>query len=102
MNETPTLVLAFIAGVGLGAAFFGSLWWTPEKAMPSPRPALWFASSILLRMGVTLTGFYFVSSGHWPRMLSCLLGFALSRPVVTWLTRPPARPLAEANHAAHP
>jgi F1F0 ATPase subunit 2 len=104
MNETPMLIVASIAGAALGAMFFGGLWWTLRKAMTSQWPALWFASSLLLRMGLTLSGFYFVSAGHWQRMVACLIGFAVSRVAITWLTRPrssPANPSSEANHAAH-
>ena len=87
MNETLTLVLAWAAGVGLGAIFFGGLWWTVRKGVSSQRPALWFFGSPLLRMGIAVAGFYFVSGGHWERLLLCLLGFVMARLAVTWLTR---------------
>ena len=87
----------------LGAIFFGGLWWTVRKGVSSERPALWFLGSLLLRMSIALTGFYFVSGGHWERLLVCLLGFVIARLVVTRLTRPPAedqtRPAQEASHA---
>jgi hypothetical protein len=38
-------------------------------------------------MSVTLTGFYFVSGGHWERLLLCLFGFVMARQVVQWLAR---------------
>ena len=95
MNETPTLVLAWVAGAGLGAIFFGGLWWTVRKGASSPRPALWFFGSALLRMSIALAGFFLVSGGHWERLLACLLGFVMARLAVTWLTRP-AR---ETSHA---
>ena len=91
MNETLTLVLAWVAGVVLGAIFFGGLWWTVRKGVSSERPALWFLGSLLLRMSIALAGFYFVSGGHWERLLLCLLGFVMARLVVTWLTRPPEK-----------
>jgi len=103
MNETITIALAWIAGVGLGAIFFGGLWWTVRKASSSARPASWFLGSALLRMGIALTGFYLVAGPDWQRLLACLLGFVMARLLVTRLTRPVAedsvcRPL-EANHA---
>ena len=97
MNETMTLVLALAAGGLLGAFFFGGLWWTVRKGIASEQPALWFFCSMLLRMGVTLIGFYFVSAGHWDRLLSCLFGFIVARLAVTRLTRPVA-----AGHATSP
>ena len=103
MNETLTLVLAWVAGRLLGAIFFGGLWWTVRKGVSSKQPALWFFGSLLLRMSIALAGFYFVSGGHWERLLVCLLGFVMARLVVTWLTRPSGenqtRPAQEASHA---
>jgi F1F0 ATPase subunit 2 len=88
MNETLRLAPALVTGVLLGAMFFGGLWWTVRKGVSSQRPALWFFSSLLLRMSIALAGFYFVSDGHWERMLVCLLGFVTARLIVTQLTRP--------------
>lgn len=103
MNETLALVLAWIAGGALGAFFFGGLWWTVRKSLASANPALWVFGSLLLRMGVTLSGFYFVSGGDWQRLLSCLVGFVMARQLVTRLTRwpekDPTRQPQEARHA---
>jgi F1F0 ATPase subunit 2 len=103
MNETLTLVLAWVAGSALGAMFFGGLWWTVRKGVSSQQPALWFFSSLLLRMSIALAGFYLVSGGHWERLMLCLLGFVMARFVVTWLIRPSgeeqSRPAQEASHA---
>ena len=87
MIETLTLLLAWGAGVLLGAVFFGGLWWTIRKGLSSKHPALWFLGSLLLRTSITVTGFCFVASGHWERLLVCLLGFVMARHVVAWLTR---------------
>jgi len=102
MNEGPMLALAGLAGAGLGAMFFGGLWWTLRKALTSQRAWLWIASSLLLRMGLTLLGFYFVAAGHWQRMIACLLGFGVSRAATTWATRPRAKPSREVSHATQP
>jgi F1F0 ATPase subunit 2 len=103
MNDTLTLVLAGIAGVMLGMMFFGGLWWTVRKGISSRQPALWVLGSLLLRMSVALTGFYFVSGGHVKRLLACLLGFFIARLAVTWLTRSQgenqSRLTQEATHA---
>ena len=100
---SEALALTGMAGVGLGAIFFGGLWWTVRKGVSANQPALWFFASWLLRTGIVLAGFYFVGAGHSSRLLACLVGFALSRPAVTWLTRPSGetqpRPAREAGHA---
>ena len=103
MNETLTLALAWVAGLLLGTIFYGGLWWTVRKGVMSKQPALWFLISMPLRMCIALAGFYYVSGGHWQRLLLCLCGFIMARLVVIWLTRPqrnsPTRPEPEARHA---
>lgn len=99
MTEPLALVLAGMAGLGLGVIFFGGLWWTVRKGVASRRPARWFLGSLLVRTGIVLGGFYFVAGGHWERLLSCLLGFIIARLGVTLRLRAgPAgrtRPTAE-------
>jgi F1F0 ATPase subunit 2 len=86
MNDLFSLTVSLVFGCSLGAVFFGGLWWTVRKGALSKRPALWFLGSMLLRMSVTLSGFYFVSGGHWERVLACLLGFVSARLIVTRVT----------------
>ena len=102
MNEALMLGLAGVAGLLLGAIFFGGLWWTVSKGMASSRPALWFIGSLVLRTGVVLAGLYVVAGGAWQRLLMCLLGFVVARFIVTWLTPPPiAAPKARTAEARH-
>ena len=87
MNEPLTLVLAALAGCGLGALFCGGLWWTVRKGLSSKRPALWFLGSLVLRTGGVLVGFYLISDGRWKRLLACFLGFVVARLVATFPAR---------------
>jgi F1F0 ATPase subunit 2 len=87
MNNIIQLLMTFFAGVMLGTIFYGGLWWTVQKGAVSKNPALWFLGSFLLRTGITLTGFYFISDGQWERIISSLIGFILARIVVTALTK---------------
>jgi F1F0 ATPase subunit 2 len=86
MNEALSLLPSLVGGLLLGAMFYGGLWWTVQNGVSSERSALWFAGSLLLRTSITLVGFYFISRGHWERLVVCLLGFVGSRLIVTWLT----------------
>ena len=103
MNETLSLAPALAAGGVLGTIFFGGLWWTVRRGVSSKQTALWFFGSLLLRMSIALAGFYFVSAGHWNRLLACLLGFIIARFIVTRLTGPPVEhhnsQAKEAGHA---
>lgn len=87
MNEPIFLILALLAGGALGAFFFGGLWWTVKKGLTAQNPAPWFLGSMLIRTGVTLVGFYFVSGGQWERLVACLLGFVAARFVILKLTK---------------
>jgi F1F0 ATPase subunit 2 len=101
MNETLTPVLVLVTGGLLGAMFFGGLWWTVRKGVSSKQPALWFLGSLLLRMSIALAGFYFVSGGHWERLLLCLLGFVMARLIVTRLIRAAEKPTYLAQEVSH-
>jgi len=83
MNEVLALLLAAVSGGLLGLLFFGGLWWTLQRALVSSNPALWFGTSAVLRIGLTVAGFVVISAGQWLRMLACLFGFWLAR----WLMR---------------
>jgi F1F0 ATPase subunit 2 len=103
MNESLTLALAGVAGGTLGTIFFGGLWWTVRRGVSSKQPAPWFFGSLLLRMSIALAGFYFVSGGHWERLVVCLFGFMMARLIVRRLTGPPVghhnSPVKDAGHA---
>jgi F1F0 ATPase subunit 2 len=102
MREPTNLVLALLAGVFLGATFFGGLWWTIRRGVGSKVPALWFLGSILLRTAIAVAGFYVVARGDWHRLLACLLGFLVARVLATRLTRAPSEKLDQIVKAARP
>jgi len=87
MNESVYMVLAFISGLALGTLFFGGLWLTVKKAVTAKIPALWIFCSFFIRIGITLIGFYFISSGNWKRLLVCVAGFTAARFLVIHFTR---------------
>jgi F1F0 ATPase subunit 2 len=87
MSDVAILSGSLMAGVLIGAFFFGGLWWTVQKSLTSNNPVLWFFGSTLLRTGFAMAGFYFTSRGDWQKLLVCLLGFVIARIIVTRLTR---------------
>jgi F1F0 ATPase subunit 2 len=86
MSEAIQLALSALAGLLLGALFFGGLYWTVLKGVNASMPALWFIGSLLLRVGITLAGFYFVADGDWRRLVAALTGFIIARLISTRLT----------------
>ena len=88
MIDSVVSFLSFIVGIVLGVIFFGGLWWTVGRGLTSPRPALWFICSMVLRTGIVLVGFYAILGTHWQRLVLCLIGFIVGRVLVTRFTRP--------------
>ena len=97
MNEPLTWVPAMVAGMAIGAMFFGGLWWTVRRAISASAPALWLLGGLLVRTTIALAGFFYVSGGHWQRWLACLAGFVAARAAVAWRTR---RSAPEVGHAS--
>lgn len=91
MNEMLTLLLVTTAGLMLGVAYFASLWWTIRHGLTSKHPAFLFLASLLLRMGLTLAGFYFIADGRLTLLLMCLLGFVIGRFIMVRFVELPAR-----------
>ncbi len=89
MNSTKLALAAFATGGLLGAVFFAGLWWTVKKGLATKNPALWFAGSLVLRMGLILAGFYLISTDGWQGLTLCVLGFLTSRAVVMRCTPAP-------------
>ncbi len=90
LAATPLIsVMAVLAGAALGGLFYGGLWWTVRRTARFRHPGSSLLGSMLLRMAVTVGGFYIVAGGDWARLLLCLVGFLVARVAVTWLTRLP-------------
>lgn len=102
MTETWLLFLVFPGGLLLGIFFYGGLWWTVRKGLSSRRPALWFFTSYLLRMGVTVAGLSALADGHWQRLLVFFLGWLTARLLVMQLDKwaAPNNPARGIGHAA--
>ena len=90
-------LLAFLGGMLLGSTFYGGLWLTVQYGTVSKNPALWFLCSFLSRIGISLYGFYFISSGNWQRLLICLAGFMIARVIITSLTRSSSKQINHEN-----
>lgn len=89
MNEFFILLSSGIAGALMGLAFFAGLWTTVNRLKETRRPAIWIFASLMLRLGLMLTGFLFVARfGGWEHLLAAVAGFTLSRLVIVHRLRP--------------
>lgn len=86
-NELMDLFLALVAGAALGVIFFGGLWYTVRLGLRSKQSALIFAGSLIIRMAIVLAGFYYIGANSWQKMLAGLVGFLLTRIIITRITQ---------------
>ncbi|HVN71366.1 MAG TPA: ATP synthase subunit I, partial [Desulfomonilia bacterium] len=68
MAETSHLILAFMAGMGLGAFFSLNLWSSVQRMTDEHTPWYIIAGNFVLRISIVLIGLYLVMAGRWERM----------------------------------
>lgn len=78
MNLVP-LGLSFGIGIGLGWAYFLTLWKTLQRLSSTQQPALMMWGSLTLRLVAVLTVFYAMIVNGWQYFLLCFLGFLIMR-----------------------
>jgi F1F0 ATPase subunit 2 len=89
MNELLQFSASFTAGVLLGLAFFWGLWLTVSRLGQARHPALWMMTSLLLRFGLVIAGFYLLARyAGWQHVLTAGLGFTLPRILIAHRVRP--------------
>ena len=82
MTLILSLLLGLMAGLALGLWYFGGLWLTVQRLPGARHPGFLSLVSLIIRLGLTLAGFYLVMSGKWERLLACLAGFLLMRTIL--------------------
>ena len=95
MSEALILILALLAGVLIGVFFFGGLWWTIQRSIVSTQPAVLVVGSFLLRILVTVMGFYLALQDGWQSLVACLGGFLVARIAVTRIIAMPRNKTAK-------
>ena len=90
MIENGLGLLAALGGWLLGLFYFAGLWFTLRRLPGHPHPALWVAGSFVLRLAVSLTGFYVIlgPDRNLIRLGIALLTFIAARVVLTRYLRP--------------
>lgn len=83
IHKVIPLLVSFLAGLAMGALFFGGLWITVKKSMTSKYTAMLFLLSFLVRMALVISGFYYLAQFGWPIMFVALTGFLAARILTT-------------------
>ena len=84
-----SLLVAFAAGLALGAFYFIALWRTVRQLPIAKSPARLMLGSFIIRMAVVVAGFYLImSEGHWERLAAAMLGFIIVRKILTYRLGP--------------
>jgi F1F0 ATPase subunit 2 len=87
MSDWVWIIPAFLAGIALGALYFGGLWLTVQRLRVVRRPGTLLLVSFVVRTALVLAGFYLVMGGQWERLVACVVGFVIARFVSVWLSR---------------
>jgi F1F0 ATPase subunit 2 len=81
MNE-ELIITALLFGICLGAVYFGGLWITVELLPAFQRLTLVIVVSYLIRITLTMAGFYYILVIDWKQFVSCAIGFILVRQLI--------------------
>ena len=83
--EIDPALWGFAAGWGviLGIFYFGGLWITLQHIWRTDRPKIWLGVSYLVRLLLTLTGFWLVLQKDLGAFLVAFLAFILIRIILT-------------------
>jgi len=76
------LCMTFMAGIAIGALYFGGLWWTVQRLPRSRNPSLLMLVSFLVRTGAAAGCFILIMGNKWEPIAAGLLGFVVIRIVL--------------------
>jgi F1F0 ATPase subunit 2 len=97
------LAVALVSGMLLSGGYFGALWLTVRHLDNRQRPAVGLLISLLARLSLLLSGFYWILDGsHWGRILTALMGFIAVRILLMRKLRPAVNTPVAATHTKLP
>jgi F1F0 ATPase subunit 2 len=82
-GAATALGLAVLAGAGIGAVYFGTLWLVVRRLPRVAWPGVWLGVTAILRLLLALGLFALLVGGRWERLLAALAGFVAARLVLT-------------------
>lgn len=75
--------LGLVAGLAVGALYFGGLWWTVRSVTRKRRPALWLAASFAFRALLAVGAFAALLRLGSVALIAALIGFMAARWLIT-------------------
>lgn len=94
MKLLVVLASGVVAGLALGLAFFGVLWFTVRRIATARRPGLWLGLAYVARLGLLAGGFVLIAAGDWRRLPAALLGVLAARTILMRIVHPPEHVVA--------
>jgi len=88
VSQAPALLLAFVAGLGLGLFYFGGLWLTVRRLPAARQPALLALGSMLARTVVVVAVLWLLLGLGVERLLAGVAGFLVMRTALVRGLRP--------------
>ncbi len=82
MMDALHLLASLSAGTVLGILYFRGLWQTVVRLPDLRRPAWFVTWSFVARVGIVMTGFFFIMQGHLDRLAAALAGFLIARQIL--------------------
>lgn len=78
------MIASFLIGLVLGIIYFGGLYYSTQKFNQVKRPALFMVLSFVIRMGILLIGFYYLTKIDYKNVLIGLVGVILIRIIMVF------------------
>ncbi len=82
MKDVLVLLASLAAGLILGIIYFRGLWQTVVRLPDFRRPVWSVTWSFVARVGIVMTGFFFIMQGHLERLAVAMAGFLLARQIL--------------------
>ena len=96
------LIAAFVAGLVLGAGFFGGLWLTVRRVPRSAHPQRLVLLSFAARLAVTVAVVVLLAAVHWQLAAAAMAGVIVLRLCLVRLLRPHVGPVRRESGVSQP
>lgn len=83
------MIVSFLIGLILGIIYFGGLYYSTKKFTKVKRPALFMVLSFIIRMGILVVGFYYLTKTDYKNVLIALVGVILTRFIIIFKVKDP-------------